>query len=258
LKGFGVVDTTESSLRITGQHLQKLEDLHARRSGSKSPSNLTFKADLFCLLERYRSIKGGGFQAAMPGTAFEVLREDFGAAFECFASPLNCRYGSFCSAFPDTDGPFGSVGSFFSFHPLRGSFQANPPFVPTMIGDMCSHMTSLLVAAEAAGEALAFVIVVGASGSLKSSPAWTQLTTGADTSAGSAARFVKHHLVVRLQDHRYKEGNQHMKKSGKKRGQGERMSSCDTSVLFWQTTAASQQWPVNDDKLARLQAAFRH
>eukprot|EP01049_Picozoa_sp_SAG25_P026551 SAG25_NODE_13285_length_269_cov_0.605882_2_plen_35_part_01 len=28
--------------------------------------------------------------------------------FELFASPLNCRYRRYCSAFRDTDAPFGS------------------------------------------------------------------------------------------------------------------------------------------------------
>ncbi|CAN0172925.1 unnamed protein product [Phaeothamnion confervicola] len=39
---------------------------------------------------------------------------------ECFASPLNCRYSSFCSAFKDVDSRFGSIGSFFEFHPNEG------------------------------------------------------------------------------------------------------------------------------------------
>jgi hypothetical protein len=35
------------------------------------------------------------------------------------ASPLNARWGSFCSAFADTDAPFGSLGSFFAFRPVH-------------------------------------------------------------------------------------------------------------------------------------------
>jgi hypothetical protein len=50
-----------------------------------------------------------------------------GVSVECFASPLNCHLPAFCSAFPDTDAAFGSLGSFFDFFPTEGSFQVNPP-----------------------------------------------------------------------------------------------------------------------------------
>jgi hypothetical protein len=66
-----------------------------------------------------------------PGVGFLLVQlRTAGVTMECFASPLNCRYAAFCSAFQDTDGAFGSVGSFFNFRPRTGAFQANPPFVP--------------------------------------------------------------------------------------------------------------------------------
>ena len=43
----------------------------------------------------------------MDGDAFDVLLRRFGVQMECFASPFNCRYGRYCSAFADTDMPFG-------------------------------------------------------------------------------------------------------------------------------------------------------
>ena len=68
---------------------------------------------------------------------------------ECFASPLNCYYPSFCSLFPDTDRFFGSYGSFFSFRPKHGSFEANPPFVPEVMLAAVRHAEALLTASEA-------------------------------------------------------------------------------------------------------------
>ena len=141
------------------------------QKSDKREQDTAFHVALFCLLERYRGIKGSGFQAAIPGLVFEVLLRDFGATVECFASPLNCRYGRFCSAFPDCDSPFGSLGSFFCFFPREGSFQANPPFVPSLIHAMCCHMCALLSRAEASGDALSFTIIVGASAGLKKSKA---------------------------------------------------------------------------------------
>lgn len=61
-----------------------------------------------------------GEQAALNEECFDVLLKEFDCKMECFASPLNCRYSRFCSAFLDTDCAFGSVGSFFDFSPRSG------------------------------------------------------------------------------------------------------------------------------------------
>ena len=83
-------------------------------------------------------------QAAAHSEVFHVLRDNFDCRFECFASPFNCRYTRYCSMFPDTDGPFGSSGSFFRFAPTTGSFQANPPFDKQFVDAMADHMFKLL------------------------------------------------------------------------------------------------------------------
>lgn len=54
--------------------------------------------------------EGTGLQGALPVPVFEALNKQFGVTFECFASPLNSYFKQFCSAFPDTDGFFGSRG----------------------------------------------------------------------------------------------------------------------------------------------------
>ena len=57
-----------------------------------------------------------------------------------FASPLNRHpLNAFCSAFPDTDAPFGSVGNFFSAAPRSlalgssRSAEAGPPYEDELI-----------------------------------------------------------------------------------------------------------------------------
>lgn len=54
--------------------------------------------------------EGSGLQGALPVSVFEALQRHFGVSFECFASPLNCYFKQYNSAFPDTDGYFGSRG----------------------------------------------------------------------------------------------------------------------------------------------------
>lgn len=73
-----------------------------------------------------------------------MLHSRLGVQLECFASPLNCRFDQYCSAFPDVDAPFGSLGSFFSFAPKEGSFEANPPFVPDVMLAAVRHAEFLL------------------------------------------------------------------------------------------------------------------
>ena len=89
---------------------------------------------IFTVVLRYNTLvgpqtQGAGFQAALNGECFDVLLQHFGTKMEMFASPLNSRYRTFCSAYSDTDTVFGSRGSFFNFYPTRGSYEANPPFV---------------------------------------------------------------------------------------------------------------------------------
>lgn len=67
-----------------------------------------FRADAWALLHRYGALEGGGgggMHAALNEACFRVLRDRFGCAMECFASPLNCHFPRFCSPFPGASFP---------------------------------------------------------------------------------------------------------------------------------------------------------
>jgi len=49
------------------------------------------------------------------------------------APDLTWLFAEPTQAFPDVDAPFGSVGSFFALTPTYGSFEVNPPFVPSIM-----------------------------------------------------------------------------------------------------------------------------
>jgi phosphorylated CTD-interacting factor 1 len=185
---------------------------------------------------------GAGYQAALGETAFDVLKKRLGVGCEAFASPLNCRYGRFCSAFPDVDGAFGSLGSFFEFKPQRGSFEMNPPFVPETLLKAAEHAETLLDAAEEAGGRLSFVVVV---------PAWR------DTQMWTALEGSKHVrgdiLVVPAAEHGFCDGAQHCRPPAERH----RVSSYDTGVFFLQTTNGARRWPVTDEVRAELKAAMK-
>lgn len=111
-------------IQVSDPCLAKLRDLFARHA--HLPAEEFLPRAYACLL-RYRAVGGMGFQAALGGAAFEGLQARLACNFEAFASPLNCFYGAYCSAFPDVDVPFGSRGSFANFKPRSGSYQVSKP-----------------------------------------------------------------------------------------------------------------------------------
>ena len=243
-----------SPLKISGAQLEKLRALHAQVRGStvatrSDDEEFHFRRDLVQLLLRYKTIGGSGFQAALGGGAFAVLRRAFGCTAECFASPLNARASPFCSAFPDVDAAFGSVGSFLRFEPDEGSFEANPPFAPNLIEGMCRHMGRLLTRAEAAGKALLFVVIVGASAALRRHSAWASLQRVAAGEFGRAQWLVPLHL------HGYTEGHAHIMRGDVR--EARRMSSCDTAVMVWASSLAAARWPATAEAEAAMRAAMR-
>jgi phosphorylated CTD-interacting factor 1 len=100
---------------------------------------------------------GHGMQCALAEHVFDTLHKYVQVNFECFASPLNCRFPTFCSAFPDTDGPFGSHGSFFNFFPLTGSYEVNPPFIESIMTAAVQHVHLLL---NKSSQSLSFVLII--------------------------------------------------------------------------------------------------
>ena len=200
---------SEVSVEVTEACVEKLRSLFARGCAGNSfdaassldadsSLNATFLARLFVCLLRYKAVGGLGFQAALGGSVFLELQRHLGTNFEAFASPLNCFYGPFCSAFPDVDAPFGSFGSFSAFRPRRGSYQVNPPFVACIIDAAAEHMLTLLRAAQAKAEPLCFAVVL---------PGWTDCA--GYMSLVEAGSLLRRSLLVAAVDHGFIDGGQH-------------------------------------------------
>uniref|UniRef100_A0A8C5R6I7 mRNA (2'-O-methyladenosine-N(6)-)-methyltransferase n=1 Tax=Leptobrachium leishanense TaxID=445787 RepID=A0A8C5R6I7_9ANUR len=134
----------EESVGINQSYFSKLFQLY-RLSSTDDPGSDKFLSRVWCLLRRYQVMfgtaqyEGSGLQGALPIQVFQALHKHFGVTSECFASPLNCYFKQYCSAFPDTDGYFGSRGPFLSFFPASGSFEANPPFSEELMDAMVTH-----------------------------------------------------------------------------------------------------------------------
>ena len=169
-----------------------------------------------------------------------MLHARLGVDFECFASPLNCRYGRFCSAFADVDGAFGSAGSFLDFAPARGSFEANPPFVPELMGAAADRIEELLAAAQKADEPLSFTVIV---------PSWKQCHYFSQL---SRSPWLKKYFEVEAADHIFCDGAQHVKTPA----QLHRPSSFGSTIFFLQSAAGAKKWPVTEDLRADMLAAI--
>ena len=168
---------------------------------------------LFSLLLRYDSLGGDGFQAALNANAFGVLRRRFGVDFECFASPLNCRYDRFCSAFADVDAPFGSCGSFFDAFalppaapPPEGCYEANPPFVPALVEAMARRCSPPPTAAPRSGH--------------RHCP-----ECGARSARATESPFLRRTLRAENRRHDYREARSTS-------AHAHRAATCDTAVYF--------------------------
>lgn len=246
------------TLYINHAHYQKLKAMFQRNyphihnamesSSSSTTSSLLFTQALFSLLCRYDSLAGAGLQSSLTGDVFDVLLKHFSCHMECFASPLNSRYGNFCSAFPDVDGPFGSMGSFFEY-PFSsmisngggGCFQANPPFVADLIHEMVHTMEYHLKQTEPQKQPLLFIIFI---------PKWEH-TVGYERVKQS--KYCQHvmHLSQKKDAHYYCEGTQHRRKTRY------RIASFDTSILFLMNEAAKQKWNISSDIFQDIKRAFQ-
>ena len=220
---------------ISHDHYAKLTTLHARY-GTGDPDER-----IFCVVTRYEALRGAGFQCAVPGACFESLREFLGNTIECFASPLNCRFERYFSAFPGLESSFGSLGSFFDeWHRIEaGSFEVNPPFVPEVLAFAAAKIGELL--GDGAKGALSFLAVV---------PDW-----GGGSSAAQALRespFLRANVTIPAADHVFVDGAQHRVRDR------HRPSSWDTAVLLLQNSAGCAKWPLDTKTLARVaRASFR-
>ena len=228
-------------------HWHKLVRLYRTHTGLTPYTDSTerqytdeFLQRAFALLARYDTIGGAGYQAAMPEPAFDYLTATYNVTTECFASPLNCYLPHFHSAFPDTDGCFGSHGSFFGLRCSEGSYESNPPFLEL---NMCCNALMVLLLLERAQHAqssLQFVVVWPG---WDDTPGYTLLMD-----SGYCRRF----LSLGKHEHTYKEGYQH------RSTQLYRSSQAKSFVFWMQTSEAMRRYPVTDNDVAVFRQRFQY
>ena len=206
---------------------------------------------IYNVLMRYESLSrfDQGTQGAIPVEAFAVLQTEWGVDHECFASPLNCTLDSYNSLFPDVDGCFGSIGSFFDFFPEHGAFEANPPFDKDSVHATFQHISRVLLLAHERQEQHR---CIGSEG-MHELPLLFVVVTPFVPADVIADKFVLWQEELAAHSHSYTLGMRH--RGGSKNEQW--TCTGNTALSFIGNRAASRKWPVTQSKLRKLRAAFR-
>lgn len=191
--------------------------------------------------------RGFNWQMGTPRAAFAALRRDFGANVgEAFASPLNAQpENSFCSAFLDTDAPFGSLGSFFEydFASAGGCFECGPPYEEGLMSLMSDRLLMLLDRADASGTPLTFVMVL---------PHWP-LSEGIARLL-DASKYRTAHAILPKRSHCYVSGDRHTARHSQVKAKSAVPDSadeplaqgeCDTLLLWLQSSRGKETHRVD-------------
>ena len=118
-----------------------------------------------------------------------------------------------------------------AFRPARGSFEANPPFAPALVGAALDHIEELLERAAAANSPLSFAFVAPA---WEGTAAWARL---------DACRFKRAAVRVDRDRHAWRDA----------RGGGlARRVPVDTGLVFLQNDAGAAAWPCTESALAEV------
>ena len=183
---------------------------------------------------------------AFPSSGFRWLNANLGVSAECFASPLNAWNERFCSVAYDTDRFFGSMGNFFCYHgdteqPWRGgSFEANPPFVESVMEHMARRIELLLDIYHDADLPLSFTVIV---------PGWDDdgcVSYRIMSTSKHARPTSGYKLILPAKEHNYRPGMQ------QRSHHDEQPSNVATFVFFLQNASGAKKWPITEEKANEL------
>ncbi|CAE6941064.1 pcif1, partial [Symbiodinium sp. CCMP2592] len=164
-----------------------------------------------------------------------------GVSCELFASPLNCYFAQFYSAFPDVDSAFGSRGSFFEAATLpEGSYEVGPPYTEEVMDLMAKKLLALL---RGSGERpLSFVVFV---------PDWGDACTALGLMSGEEFKPFRHfahgsYILARGREHEYISGVQFFHDSGADASRRYYDVPHGTRVYVLQNSAGATRWPFTE------------
>lgn len=120
-------------------------------------------AAIFKMILRYSMFDHSGQQWSIGDYIYPKMIDDFQLSLEMFASPLNNTLPRYCSLFPDTDRPFGSLGDYFSLtsrylidSKTHGAL-FNPPYLPLLMERATAKLLQMMTECASNDHALYIV-----------------------------------------------------------------------------------------------------
>lgn len=249
ISGYATVSFANDKFVLPVSVANRLQELYGAHSDRHKSGEATFEKHLYLVLRRYATMMGGlpalnaaAFEAPLPPSVMETLNEEMGVCFELCSSPLNTYFLNYCSAFPDTDGVFGSIGGFQEMSASAGVFECHPPCTQEAIDRAADHVNTLL--SKASGS---FTVVF-------ISPNWVD-----PPSAGlcllSSSRFNRSQFLVPRLQHAFVDGVSFL--SIPSITQRRNVMACfDSIVLILQNDSAFENSPILNHALQRIKRVF--
>jgi phosphorylated CTD-interacting factor 1 len=229
----------DDALNVSTTHYMKLYTLYNLHTPEDENAE-RFKSCLYVLLRRYQTFfgeqnEGAAMHAAALPRVFQFLKNEFDVQQENFASPFNCYFSRFNSAFPDIDMFFGSLGSFYDFKPKSGSFETGPPYTEEVMHKMAQHLEEILGDSE---EPLSFIVFV---------PDWRDpVSPGLEVMETSP--YLRAEFVLKGKSYTYVVGHQHNEIVAKRYWK----IPFDTHLYVLQNEAGSQKWPATEEFIQKF------
>ncbi len=178
-------------------------------------------------------------QAALPSSVFDKLNKEFKVSQEMFASPFNCYFKQYCSAFYDTDCYFGSMGSFFDYEPNdHGCFQCNPPFTEEVIERLADRLDFIL---EKSKFGLSYFVFI---------PEWLDPPTPGLVKL-EKSKYNRLHFNLTNKEHQYVTGSQHLTNENLLY-----TSSHNTRIFILQNDFGFEMFTPSEEKIFKLKCAM--
>lgn len=191
---------------------------------------------IFQMLLRYQilNIEGqGGVQAAVPEKFMQYINKNLDVSFECFASPINRYFDSYCSIFYYSDKYFGSKGSFFDNIFVEGFYEVNPPFSENLMKNMVIYIESLL---KNTNKPLSFIIIL---------PKWEDSDS---IIMLNNSKFLSKKQILIKNEHYYREINQ----------EKYFLAVHDTNIFILQNEEGKIKWKINEEILDGISESFKN
>jgi hypothetical protein len=112
---------------------------------------------IWCIIFRYQLLSSNNHQLGVLPNIMKKMNTDFNLNFECYASSINSTFTNYCSIYWDLEKYFGSIGSFNSLIPIKGTFGVNPPYQKEIIENCLKKILNIL---ETSDNNLTFIITI--------------------------------------------------------------------------------------------------